>query len=160
MNDLSSWRILIKIHFLLQFLLCTLLVCIVVLLRLSWGGGSLDTQNSTTSSPEIVFHKASSSSTEWFKDAIKHRSKDNDLNTITDQDLLKSKARFKKLLAILGRQPTKDYYSKDSPTVFEATDEPANVEYTTIYCNENSEEDCNPDSIGTRLSATLLKILA
>ncbi|KAH8357166.1 hypothetical protein KR084_005373, partial [Drosophila pseudotakahashii] len=146
--------------FSLQFLLCTLLVCIIVLLKLSWGGGGLDTQNSTTSNPEIVLLNDPLSSTEWFNDAIKHRAKDNDLITIKEQELLKSKARIHKLLSILRRQPTEDTFSKGSSDKLETTNEPTNVEYTTINCNPVLEENCDPDSIGTRLSATLLKILA
>jgi len=147
-------RIIINI-FLLQFLFCTLLACIIALLKLSWGGGSLDTQDSTTAIPEIVLHKDPYLSTEWFKDSRKHRAKDNDLSTISDQELVKSKARIQKLLSILKRQP-----AKDIPDNLGTTNEPTNVEFTTVNCNPVLEENCNPESIETRLSATLLKILA
>ncbi|XP_017114499.1 uncharacterized protein LOC108137369 [Drosophila elegans] len=134
------------------FLLTTILVCVIVLLKLSWGGGSFLTQNSTNG--ELI-DKDLSTSTEWFKDAIRHRAKENDLNTITDKDLLKSKARIQKLLTILRQKPARDNYTKDSPIKSETNDEP-----TDINCNPVLEDDCDPESIGTRLSATLLKILA
>ncbi|XP_016959693.1 uncharacterized protein LOC108031004 [Drosophila biarmipes] len=137
------------------FLLCVLLACIIVLVKLSWGVGKLDAQDSTTSNPQIVLHKDPYSSTEWFKDVIKHRTKDNDLNTISEQELVKSKARIQKLLSILRRQP-----AKDIPDNFGTTNEPTNVQFTTVNCNPVLEENCGPESIGTRLSATLLKILA
>ncbi|XP_052859533.1 uncharacterized protein LOC128266787 [Drosophila gunungcola] len=135
------------------FLLTTILVCVIVLLKLSWGGGGFLTQNSRN---EELIDKDPSTSTEWFKDAIRHRAKENDLNTITDQDLLKSKARIQKLLTVLGQQLARDNYTKDSPIKSETNDEPTDV----FNCNPVLEDDCDPDSIGTRLSATLLKILA
>ncbi|KQS52473.1 uncharacterized protein LOC26526710 [Drosophila erecta] len=143
------------------FILCTLLVCLVVLLGLSWGGGSSDTQDVTTSNPKFLLHKDSYSLYDEAKDVIKHGAKDNDLNGFTEQELLKSKARFQKLLTILRRQPTKDNYSpKDLPVQVDATSDPSNAEDTTILCNPVLDENCDPESIGPRLSATLLKILA
>jgi len=82
------------------------------------------------------------------------------LNVITGEELLKSKARFQKLLSILRRQPNKDNYSKDLPVQVDDTSDPSNAEDTTIFCNPILDENCYPDSIGPRLSATLLKILA
>ncbi|XP_016974486.1 uncharacterized protein LOC108041174 [Drosophila rhopaloa] len=137
------------------FLLCTLLVCVIVLLKLSWGGGGLETQNSTNSTNEVVFHEDPLTSNEWFKNAVKHSAKESALNTITDDDIVKSKARIQKLLTILRRQPAKDNYTKDLPAKSETTNELTNVD-----CNPILEDDCGPDSIGPRLSATLLKILA
>ncbi|XP_039491083.1 uncharacterized protein LOC120451464 [Drosophila santomea] len=142
------------------FILCTLLVCLVVLLRLSWGGGSSDSQDVTSSNRKFVSHKDLYSSYDWSKDVIKNGEKDNDLNAITGQDILKSKARLQKLLTILRREPPKDNYSKDLPVEVDATSDPSNAEYTTILCNPVIDENCEPESIGPRLSATLLKILA
>ncbi|XP_043653250.1 uncharacterized protein LOC122620040 [Drosophila teissieri] len=142
------------------FILCTLLVCLVVLLRLSWGGGSSDTQDVTTSNSKFLSHKDSYSSYDWAKDVIKHGERNNDLNAITGQEIWKSKARLQKLLTILRRQPTKDSYSKDLPVQVDATSDPSNAEDTTILCNPVIDENCEPESIGPRLSATLLKILA
>ncbi|XP_033165688.1 uncharacterized protein LOC117144553 [Drosophila mauritiana] len=139
------------------FILCTLLVCLLVLLRLSWGGS--ESQDVTTPNPKFLVHKDSHSSYDWFKDEIRNRAKDNDLNGIAEQELLKSKARFQKLLNILRRRPTKDNYSKDLPVQVDTSD-PSNAEDTTILCNPIIDENCYPDSIGPRLSATLLKILA
>ncbi|XP_032577700.1 uncharacterized protein LOC116801534 [Drosophila sechellia] len=142
------------------FILCTLLVCLLVLLRLSWGDGGSESQDVTTTNPKLLVHKDSHSSYDWFKDEIRNRAKDNDLNGIAEQELLKSKARFQKLLNILRRQPTKDNYSKDLPVQVDATSDPSNAEDTTILCNPVIDENCDPVAIGPRLSATLLKILA
>ncbi|KRK04106.1 uncharacterized protein LOC26535715 [Drosophila yakuba] len=142
------------------FILCTLLVCLVVLLRLSWGVGTSDTQDVTSSDPKFVSDKDLYASYDWSQDVIKNGEKDNDLNAITGQDILKSKARLQKLLTILRQEPPKDNYSKVLPVEVEATSDPSNAEDTTILCNPVIDENCEPESIGPRLSATLLKILA
>lgn len=114
----------------------------------------------TTTNPKFLVHKDSHSTYDWSNDEIRNRAKDNDLNAITGEELLKSKARFQKLLSILRRQPNKDNYSIDLPGQFDDTSDPSNAEDTTIFCNPILDENYYPDSIGPRLSAPLLKILA
>ncbi|XP_017052443.1 uncharacterized protein LOC108095760 [Drosophila ficusphila] len=142
------------------FILCTVLVCAIVLLKLSWGGGSLDTQGITNSTTESLLQKKTYSSSKWFKDAIKYKAEDNELNSIPDQELATSKARHQRLLNILRRQQEQDILSEDSTFKSKDTEEPANTEYTTNNCDPILQDDCQPESIGPRLSAKLLKILA
>ncbi|KAH8341980.1 hypothetical protein KR059_006595, partial [Drosophila kikkawai] len=150
----------------LQFLVCTLLACVIVLLKLSLRGAKLDNQNTTSSTSDVVLQKETYDIKEWFKDTWKHRPKDFSLNIITEPEDDRSKARLKRLLAILKRKPAQDH--QIAPTTSPSEDHIAKIltertseESTTIIdCNLILEEDCEPLGFGPRLSATLLKILA
>ncbi|KAH8292054.1 hypothetical protein KR054_004156, partial [Drosophila jambulina] len=145
----------------LQFLVCTLLACVIVLLKLSLSGAKSDIQNTTNSTQDVVSQKDTYTIKEWFKDTWKHRPKDIHFNVITEPEDDRSKARLQKLLAILKRKPAQDNQITPSTYPSETHNVKTSEEQTTIIdCNYILDEDCEPIDFGPRLSAALLKILA